>query len=73
MRCILEAISLFEEDDHRVANVQTDVAAIVMCYGVTTLFNNETMPVAFIPPIELFFDLTGNIAKMTLIMILEGL
>ena len=30
------------------------------------------MPVAFIPTIELFLDLTGDVAEMTYIMILEG-
>ena len=66
-------LSLFEEDYHRISNVQANVAPIIMCYRVTTFFNNKTVPVAFVPPIKLFFDLAGDITEMTLIVILKRL
>ena len=65
-------VSLFKEDNHRVADVQADVAPIIVRYGVAALLNYEAVPVALVPPIKLFLNLPGDIAEVTLIMIFEG-
>ena len=59
-----KACSLFEEDNHRVSNIKADVAAIVVCYGVSTFFNHKTMPVSLIFLVELLFNFSSNITEV---------
>ena len=67
----LTAISLFEEYDHWVADVQANVAAVVVRYRVATFLDNEAVPVTLVPPIKIFLDLTGNVTEVARVVILE--
>jgi hypothetical protein len=49
--------SLLEEHDHRVPDVEANIAAIVVGYRVAALFNHKAVPVPLILTIKLLFDL----------------
>ena len=53
--------SLLEQNDHRIANVEADIASIVVGYGVASLLNDKAVPVALIPPVKLLLDLASDI------------
>ena len=61
---ILAYLSLFEEHHHWIANVQTDVAAVVVSDAVAAFFNHKTVPVPLVLPIKLFLDFTSDIREM---------
>ena len=58
---LLYIFSLLEKDDHGVANVETNVAAVVVSYGVATLLNYEAVPVALVLSVEFFFNFSRNV------------
>ena len=65
--------SLLEKDDHRVTNVQADVATVIVRYRMPTFLNDEAVPVAFITSIEFFFNFSRNVGEVAWVVIFEGL
>ena len=65
--------SLFKEDDHWVANVQANVAAVVMSYWVASFFNDKAMPIPLVPPVEFLLDLPRDVREVRRVMIFKGL
>ena len=64
--------SLFEENDHGIANIEADVTTVVVGDRMTTLFYHEAMPVPVIFTVELFFDFSRDVGEVRHIMIFEG-
>ena len=64
--------SLFEKDYHGVADVEADVAAVVVRDWVTTFLDNEAVPITLVPSIEFFFDLASDVGKVWWIVVLKG-
>ena len=65
--------SLLEKNNHRVSNVQANVASIVMRNRVTSFLNDKAVPVTLVASIELFFNLSSDVWKVARVVILEGL
>ena len=61
MRKKSDDLSLLEENYHGVSYIQTNVAAIVVCYRVTALLNDEAVPVTLILAIKFIFDLPRDV------------
>lgn len=65
--------SLFEEDDHGIANIETNIASIVVSYGVATLLDDEAVPIALVLPIKLLLDFTRDVREVVDLVRLKGL
>ena len=63
---------MLEEYYHRIADIEANIAAIVMRYRVTAFLNYEAMPVSFVFSIEFFLYLSRDVREMTYIVIFES-
>ena len=63
--------SLFKQNDHRVPNVQANVAAVIVSDRVSALLDHETVPGPLIPAIKLFLYLASDIREVIRLMALK--
>ena len=54
-------MSLFEQHNHRVADVEADVAAVVMRYRMTTFLYYKAVPIALVSSIKLLLNLSSDV------------
>ena len=54
-------VSLLKEHYHGVSNVEADIAAIIVCDGVTSFLYHETVPVSLKLFVELLLDLSCDV------------